>query len=147
MQNDSRGFTLIEVMITIAVLTILVTLAVPHYNSTLNSVQLNSTYKELITVLAAARNQALTLKQDVIVQFNREDQNTGTSLNWKVKHNNTLAKLSSIPTLIFTPFGTVKNYNLSHSILTICNSYLKKSKRVQVTRTGSIVSLADGSCT
>ena len=146
MQNKSRGFTLIEVMITIAVLTILVTLAVPHYNSTLNSVQLNSDHKSLIGVLATARNQALTLKQDVTVYFNSEDQNTATTLNWKVKHNNTLTELSSIPTLVFTSLGTVKNYNSSHSILTICNSDLKKSKRVQVTRTGSIVSLADGSC-
>lgn len=147
MNKINLGFTLIEMMITVSVLAILMAIAVPNYNNTLNSIQLNRDYKNLLSVLSTARNQALTLKQDVTVRLNSDDQDTATTFHWKAKQKNIYQESSSVQSLVFTSIGTVKNFNASQSTLTICNSYLKKSKRLQVTRIGSITSLADGSCT
>ncbi|WON79563.1 prepilin-type N-terminal cleavage/methylation domain-containing protein [Acinetobacter sp. UGAL515B_02] len=58
-----KGFTLIELIITITVLAILATIAVPSFNSLLNRLKLNASARELMTKLVEARTQALTIRQ------------------------------------------------------------------------------------
>ncbi|NHC02900.1 prepilin-type N-terminal cleavage/methylation domain-containing protein [Acinetobacter sp. 187] len=147
MKVVNRGFTLIELMITIAILAILSAIAVPNFRITINSYQLNSHYKSLITVLGSARNQALTLKKEVIVQLNSDAPNTPTQLNWKAGGSNNLKESLTLVSITFTPVGTIKNYDTSTSILSVCNTYLKKTKRLQISRVGSLTFLPEGSCT
>lgn len=58
-----KGFTLIELIITITVLAILATIAVPSFNSLLNRLKLNASARELMSKLVEARTQALTIRQ------------------------------------------------------------------------------------
>lgn len=58
-----KGFTLIELIITITVLAILATIAVPSFNSSLNRQKLNASARELMSKLVEARTQALTIRQ------------------------------------------------------------------------------------
>ena len=58
-----KGFTLIELIITITVLAILTTIAVPSFNSLLNRQKLNASARELMSKLVEARTQALTIRQ------------------------------------------------------------------------------------
>lgn len=54
----SRGFTLIELMVTIVVLAILLSLALPNYRSFITSTRLTAQINDLVGDLSLARNEA-----------------------------------------------------------------------------------------
>lgn len=55
----SNGFTLVELMVTIAVLAILSTIAYPSFQGTIRSNRMATTSNELIAALALARSEAI----------------------------------------------------------------------------------------
>ena len=55
----SKGFTLVELMITIAVLAILTAIAYPSFQSTIRSNRMATTANELIAALSLARSEAI----------------------------------------------------------------------------------------
>lgn len=57
--SKSRGFTLIELMITIAVMAILLSLALPSFQQTLRSNRVATTTNELLASLSLARSEAI----------------------------------------------------------------------------------------
>lgn len=57
--NIQRGFTLVELMVAIAVLAILLGIAAPSFRDMTASSDLRSTSNELITTLAQARSEAI----------------------------------------------------------------------------------------
>lgn len=54
-----NGFTLVELMVTVAVLAILSTIAYPSFQSTIRSNRVATTTNELIASLALARSEAI----------------------------------------------------------------------------------------
>jgi type IV fimbrial biogenesis protein FimT len=62
-----RGFTLVELMITIAVAAILLVIAVPSFNNVINANRLNSTANAMIGALNKARMAAI--QQNTSAQF------------------------------------------------------------------------------
>ncbi len=63
----SAGFTLIELMITVIVLSIVVTIAVPSFISLLQSNQLTGQVNQLVGALNAARTEAIKMNQHVVL--------------------------------------------------------------------------------
>lgn len=62
------GFTLIELMITLALAAILLTLAAPTFQRTLAMQKVTATSSDLLASIMQARNEAITNNQQTIVQ-------------------------------------------------------------------------------
>ncbi len=147
MIKSQQGFTLIEVMIVIAIVAIIASIAAPRFQDTLQSQNLNAEAKELILLLNTARSQALTLRQEANVNINSDSTDSGLNFNWLPEEKNKIVEKNTKFTITFLPNGTVKGFNTSTTSISLCNSVLKKSKKIRISRTGSVAMLADGTCT
>jgi type IV fimbrial biogenesis protein FimT len=68
-----RGFTLIELMVTIAVLAILMMLAAPSFADFFQRYRLRGAADEVASLLVTARTEAMTRNRDVAVVFKGTD--------------------------------------------------------------------------
>lgn len=76
--HSSRGFTLIELMVTIAVLAILLTLAAPSFNDFFQRYRLRGAADDVVTLMAMARSEAIARNRNVAIVF------SGTGEAWCV---------------------------------------------------------------
>lgn len=65
--RPTKGFTLVEIMIVIAVLSILMTIALPNLSAMLRRIQVNAVSNSLATSLQQGRNEAIKLGARVLV--------------------------------------------------------------------------------
>ncbi|MEG2750054.1 MAG: prepilin-type N-terminal cleavage/methylation domain-containing protein, partial [Acinetobacter sp.] len=63
--QKSRGFTLIELMVTIVVLAIIATIAAPAFGDLVTQQKLNSSARELVMAINQAKSQAALVKKSV----------------------------------------------------------------------------------
>jgi type IV fimbrial biogenesis protein FimT len=71
-----RGFTLLELMITVAVLAILIALSAPSFSEYFEKARLRGAADDIVTLLASARGEAVKRNRDVRVNFG------GTTSAW-----------------------------------------------------------------
>ncbi|MDN5511405.1 Tfp pilus assembly protein FimT/FimU [Acinetobacter sp.] len=71
MQRKEQGFTLIELMITIAVLAIITTWALPSFGNLVARQKINAATRELIVAVNQAKSQAATMKTTVALCLNK----------------------------------------------------------------------------
>lgn len=77
-----RGFTLIELMVTIAVLAIMVAIAVPSFTSLIQNNRTTSLHHEILGAIQLARSEAVNRRKDVII-CRTENQNVcANGTNW-----------------------------------------------------------------
>ncbi|WP_443612216.1 pilus assembly FimT family protein [Acinetobacter pseudolwoffii] len=84
--QKNKGFTLIELMVTIAVLAIMATIAAPSFGDLIAKRHLDTSIRELSLVLSDARAQATTLRKNVTVKF-ESGTNTAEILYWIPKYD------------------------------------------------------------
>ncbi|WP_439859697.1 GspH/FimT family pseudopilin [Pseudomonas sp. MBLB4136] len=65
--RDTRGFTLIELMVTVAVLAIVISIAAPSFSAMLRDNRIATIGSELQTALQLARSEAIKRRLDVVV--------------------------------------------------------------------------------
>ena len=103
--KKNHGFTLIELMITIAVMAIIAMLAAPSFADLIAKQRLESTTKQLLNILTTARSQAILLRQATTVNLDSSNPDTGTVLNWKP--NQAILKSATYKPVFFTENGLI----------------------------------------
>lgn len=68
--NKTQGFTLLELMITLAVAAIMMSIALPSFMSLIRDSRMTANTNDFLTALNYARSEAVTRNVDVIVQSN-----------------------------------------------------------------------------
>ncbi len=149
------GFTLVELMVTIAVMAIITMMAAPSMSNLLESKRLDENQRDLINTLSEAKSQAILGRQDVSINLNSTALNTPTSLNWKSASNSTLElkniaadgtqSSSTAMTLTFNANGVVTNIT-QDTLLSICNSKINKKKNFVLTKLGTLIFKAEETC-
>jgi len=71
MQRKEQGFTLIELMTTIAILAIIATMAAPSFGDLVAKQKINAATRELMVAVNQAKSQAATLKTTVALCLNK----------------------------------------------------------------------------
>lgn len=88
---NHKGFTLLEVMIVVAVIAILTALAGPGVFSTISRYELRGTARELVIDFKQAKNESVKRNQVVLISFTREtlgDPSNGGSYQICADNNN-----------------------------------------------------------
>lgn len=143
--NRAKGFTLIELMISIGVLAIITTMAIPTFNNMILNQNLNKSTRELIAIFSEARAKAALERQTITVNLNNSAANTDDQLNWMPSGKAVLR--SGVTQIQFlangmTNTGTDNSFQLCDQALV--NS--KRSKIVTISRMGTVQIIRDGSC-
>jgi type IV fimbrial biogenesis protein FimT len=145
MQN-SRGFTLIELMVTIAIVTILAMMTAPSMSNFIAQQQLNKSVRELAATLSQARSQAALLRRNITVNLDSRMVNTPTVFNWHPS-GESIYKSTSITSLVFLSNGKVQTAtnNAPDTSLKICDGNSVKAKTIVVSFMGTL-NQTEGSC-
>jgi len=78
----SRGFTLIELMVTIAVLAVVIAIAAPSFTSVIQSNRTTALHHEVLGALQLARSEAVKRRTDVIVCRTEDQADCDNGTDW-----------------------------------------------------------------
>ena len=155
MQRKEQGFTLIELMVTIAVMAIIATMAAPSMGNLLEKQRFQKKERELLSALTQTKSQAILKRTNVTVNLNSASANTNTTINWYQGSNvnltiQTLAADQTLGTysgtsLIFDKNGLVSGLN-QDALISLCNSKLNIKKQLVLTKLGSVYTKPEGTC-
>lgn len=119
--GKSRGFTLIELMVAIAVLAIVAMMAAPSFGNMVARKQLDTTARDLALILGEARGQAISLGKDITIKLTCPTEtdansgeskvvcpaNTATSFSW-ISPKEDIGLTSDAVDVVFSGLGTAK---------------------------------------
>ena len=77
-----RGFTIIELMVTVAVIAILAAVAIPSFESIINGNRITSQANELVGVMQRARSEAIRFNQRVYICSSSNGTSCAASSRW-----------------------------------------------------------------
>ncbi|OGQ58476.1 MAG: hypothetical protein A3J24_00555 [Deltaproteobacteria bacterium RIFCSPLOWO2_02_FULL_53_8] len=129
--GNTQGFTLAELMITLALLAIVATIAVPNFTQFIRNTQLQAKAEELKSFLLLARSQAIDNRAQIKLVFSDNDpwqiQRPGKSdeVVGQLEHSASQAKIVAmnnnstalITELLYRPSGTASagaNFTICH---------------------------------
>lgn len=147
----SSGFTLIELMVTIAVLAIIVSIAAPNISTQLANQRVKSTTAILESALKEAKAESIIRRQKVTLSYDNASTpkvitvtapDSKTIANYSYNVESTI-KPDTPVTIVFEPskrVNTVRTY-------TICDSNANATTRqIEVNRVANITSKLGGTC-
>lgn len=167
--RTNRGFTLIELMVTIAVLAIIATLAAPSFGDMMTEQNLNKSTRDLTISLNEARSQAVTTRSLVQVYFAddvsdkyeedifkalpsdadvdevKDKLSQRTAFIW-IPSGNAQLKSGSPRSITFDITGVVSGANADTKFEICEKSGGKKSRIISISRMGTIQQIIEGTC-
>ena len=145
MKIKQGGFTLIELIVTMAVLAIIASFAAPSFGNMLNQQNLNKSSRELAAILSQARAKAALERRRVTVQLNSTAANADNLLNWAPTGQAVL--ITNPASIVFMPNGLIENA-VGDTSFRICDSATngRNAKTISVSRMGTIQTPVDGAC-
>ena len=114
--QKNKGFTLIELIVTIAVIAIIAMMAAPSFGNLVARKQLDLTTKEFALLFGETRGQAIVLRKPITLKLECPSdgagkpncpQNSSTELSW-VSPNEAIQLTSDPIDVIFSGLGTAK---------------------------------------
>ncbi|MFC2993946.1 Tfp pilus assembly protein FimT/FimU [Acinetobacter sichuanensis] len=144
-----RGFTLIELMVTISVIAIIAMMAIPPFKNMLTQQDLKKNTNELIGVLNQARAKAALERKNVEVELSPSEvdllpQNTDTTIYW-MPYGKVHLTTASETKITYGLNGSVRDAG-SDTTFIICSEIGGKSQIVKVSKMGTIQQAIQGAC-
>lgn len=152
--HASSGFTLIELMVTIAVLAIIVSIAAPNISTQLANSRVKSTTATLVNALKEARAESLIRRQDVTLTFSNNSTSAGTIMiantanlaSYGYDAKSTISAVDEddddVTTIEFKPTKTA-----DVRTFTVCDSNtVASSRQVVVSKLGHVKTQVGGTC-
>ena len=147
LRMTSSGFTLIELMVTIAVLAIIVGIAAPSISTQLANQRVKSTASTLENALKEAKAESIIRRQDLTFTYNNNGTNVGVISvanvsSYSYSGKSTITDSESKNTITFKPSKRVDSI-----IYTICDSNKSvKSRQIEVSKIANITNKLGGTC-
>ncbi|WP_286740359.1 MULTISPECIES: pilus assembly FimT family protein [Acinetobacter] len=189
--RKNKGFTLIELMVTIGVLSIVAMIAAPSFGDLVAKRKLDTTARDFALVFGEARGQAISLRKNITIKLTCPTEtdsetsetkvvcpaNTATIFYW-IPRNDDIELTSDAIDVVFTGLGTAKQREkfIDNPVcnlvpparttpcdtnpddnpkkipqivpleFTLCNSKIKTSKTIFVSKTGTVDIIKTGVC-
>ena len=147
LQVSSSGFTLIELMVTIAVLAIIVSIAAPNISTQLANQRVKSTTATLANALKEAKAESIIRRQDLTFTYNNNGTNAGSInigniFSYGYSSKSTITDSESKNPITFEPSKRVES-----TIYTICDENAAATPRqVSVSKIANISIKPGGTC-
>lgn len=142
--HKNRGFTLIELMVTIAVMAIIAMMAAPSFNNIMLNQNLNKSARDLVATFTEARAKAALERRQIKVVLKSEVENSDGQLNWSPS-GKAILKTATPLEVTFKQNGLVDSP--SDISFVICNKLSgNASKTITITKMGTVQIVAEGNC-
>jgi len=104
-RRSARGFTMMELIVTVSLAAILATIAVPSFNGMIATQRARAFAADMYAALAKARSEAITLNQNVTLRANAGGWQNG----WQIldANNNVLDNHAAATGVTVTPTPSV----------------------------------------
>ncbi len=160
LRMTSSGFTLIELMVTIAVLAIIVSIAAPNISTQLANQRVKSTVSTIESALKEAKAESIIRRQNISVIYNsasnpktiilQNDDDTLSTYNINDKNTVTVTTINTPPiaitTVIFQPSKVIAGDDaILYSICDI-GSINETPREIRLNKIANITTTNTGSC-
>ena len=136
MRINIRGFTLIELMVTIAIVAIVASFALPSFSKQIAQYKFNHESRNILSLIREARAQAIVLKTDTKLTFSKSatDVDTSTQFFWSAKN----AQITSPTSIEFDMLGRIKTRPLNGCIAITDKNDTNLKKTINISVLGGI---------